>query len=76
MKSSLVATRVSSVPFISLLLFGIAISNFPALAIGESVVSNDAKPDTPGGSLARANPSILMWTWRLSTFPSPTRIPA
>jgi Ca-activated chloride channel family protein len=47
-KSSLVATRVSFVPFISLLLFGIVIWNFPAMAIAQSAVPDDVKHDTPG----------------------------
>jgi Ca-activated chloride channel homolog len=47
-KSRLVATRVSLVPFISLLLFGIAISYFPALAVAQSIVPDDVKHDTPG----------------------------
>ncbi len=48
MKSSLAATRVFFVPFISLLLFGIVIWNFPVLAIAQSVVPDDVKHDTPG----------------------------
>src|SRR6202047_2140428 len=47
-KSNLVAIRVSFVPFISLLLFGIVIWNSPALAIAQSLVPNDVKHDTPG----------------------------
>ena len=48
MKSSLAATRVFFVPFISLLLFGIVISNSPVLAIAQSAVPDDVKHDTPG----------------------------
>jgi len=47
-KSSLAATRVFFVPFISLLLFGIVIRNFPVLAIAQSAVPDDVKHDTPG----------------------------
>src|SRR5713101_358277 len=47
-KSSLVATGVFFVPFISLLLFGIVIWKFPALAVAQSVVPDDVKHDTPG----------------------------
>jgi len=47
-KSSLAATRVFFVPFISLLLFGIVISNSPVLAIAQSAVPDDVKHDTPG----------------------------
>jgi hypothetical protein len=47
-KSSLVATRVFFVPFISLPLFGIVIWKFPALAVAQSVVPDDVKHDTPG----------------------------
>jgi len=47
-KSSLVATRVFFVLVISLVLFGIAISNFPALAVAQSGVLDDVKHDTPG----------------------------
>ncbi len=48
MKSSLVVTRVIFVPFIPLLLFGIGIWKFPALAVARSVVPDDEKHDTPG----------------------------
>ena len=48
MKSSLVPTRVSFVPFISLLLFGIVIWRFPAPAVARAVVPDDVKHDTPG----------------------------
>jgi Ca-activated chloride channel family protein len=47
-KSSLVATRVFFVLFIPLLLFGIVIWKFPALAVAQSVVPDDVKHDTPG----------------------------
>jgi Ca-activated chloride channel family protein len=47
-KSSLVATRVFFVLFISLLLFGIVIWNLPALAVAQSGVPDDVKHDTPG----------------------------
>ena len=48
MKSNLVAIRVSLVSFISLLLFGIVIWNFSALAVAQSLVPDDVKHDTPG----------------------------
>ena len=48
MKSSLVASRVSFVPFISLLLFGAVIWNFPVLSVAQSLVPDDAKHDTAG----------------------------
>ena len=48
MKSSLVATHVFFVLFISLPLFGIITWNFPALAAAQSAVSDDVKHDTPG----------------------------
>lgn len=47
-KASFVATRVFFFPFISLLLFGIATWNFPALAVAQSGVPDDVKHDTPG----------------------------
>jgi hypothetical protein len=47
-KSSLLATRACFVPFISLLLLGIVIWNFSALAIAQSLVPDDVKHDTPG----------------------------
>src|SRR5580704_4300988 len=47
-KSNLAAIRVSFVPFISLLLFGIVIWNFSALAVAQSLVPDDVKHDTPG----------------------------
>jgi Ca-activated chloride channel homolog len=47
-KSSLVATRVSFVPCISLLVFGIVIWSFPALAVTQSLVPEDLEHDTPG----------------------------
>jgi Ca-activated chloride channel family protein len=47
-KSSVVATRVFFVALISLLLFGIAIWKFPALAVAQSPVPDDVKHDTPG----------------------------
>ncbi len=48
MKSSVVATRVFLVPFFSLLLFGIALWNFPWPAVAQSTVHDDVKHDTPG----------------------------
>src|SRR5580704_2809940 len=50
-KSNLVAIRVSFVPFISLLLFGIVIWNFSALAVAQSLVPDDVKHDTPGQTI-------------------------
>jgi Ca-activated chloride channel family protein len=47
-KSSLVAPRVFFVSFIPLLLFGIAIWKFPALAVAQALVPDDVKHDTPG----------------------------
>jgi Ca-activated chloride channel homolog len=47
-KSNLVAIRVSFIPFISLLFFGIVIWNFSALAVAQSLVPDDVKHDTPG----------------------------
>jgi hypothetical protein len=47
-KSSLVPTHVFFLALISLLLLGIVIWNFPALAAAQSVVSDDVKHDTPG----------------------------
>jgi Ca-activated chloride channel family protein len=47
-KTRLVATRVSFVAFVSLLLFGIAVANFPVLAVAQSLVTDDVKHDTPG----------------------------
>jgi hypothetical protein len=46
-KSRLLATRACFVPFISLLLFGIVIWNFSALAVAQSLVPDDVKHDTP-----------------------------
>jgi Ca-activated chloride channel family protein len=46
-KSSSVASRVFFVSFI-LLLFGIVISRFPALAFAQSLVADDVRHDTPG----------------------------
>jgi Ca-activated chloride channel family protein len=47
-KGGVVATRIFFVPFISILLFGIAIWNFTALAVAQSAGSDDVKHDTPG----------------------------
>jgi len=47
-KSSLVPPRVFFVSFIPLLLFGIVIWKFPALAVAQSLVPDDVKHDTPG----------------------------
>src|SRR5580693_5907226 len=47
-KSSLIGTRVSLVPFISLLLFGLVIWNLSALALTQSLVPDDVERDTPG----------------------------
>jgi Ca-activated chloride channel family protein len=52
-KSSLVATHVFFVPFISLLLFGIAIWNFPWPAVAQSTVHDDVKHGTPGQVIKR-----------------------
>jgi len=53
MKSSLLASRACFVPFISLLLFGIFIWNFPALAVAQSAVPDDVKHDAPGQIIRR-----------------------
>src|SRR6266699_2682344 len=47
-KGSFIATRVFFVPFISLLLFGIATWKFPPFAVAQSLVLDDVKHDTPG----------------------------
>jgi len=47
-KSSLVATRVFFVPFISLLFFSIVIWKLPALTVAQSAFPDDVKHDTPG----------------------------
>src|ERR1700751_4105507 len=47
-KSKAVASRVFFVSFVSLVLSGIAIWNFPALTVAQSAVSDDVKRDTPG----------------------------
>jgi Ca-activated chloride channel family protein len=47
-KSSVVAARVFAFPMIFLLLFGIVLWNFPALAVARSLVTDDVKHDTPG----------------------------
>jgi len=47
-KGSLIATRASCVPFISLLLFGIVLWNLPELAAAQSLVRDDVKHDSPG----------------------------
>ncbi len=48
MRSSLVASRVFFVSFIPLLLIGIVDWNFPAVAVAQSLTSDDVKHDTPG----------------------------
>ena len=48
MKSKAFPTRVFFVSFVSLLLFGIAIWNFPVLTVAQSAVRDDVKRDTPG----------------------------
>jgi Ca-activated chloride channel homolog len=47
-RSRLVAPRVFFVSFLPVLLFGILIWKFPALAVAQSLVSDDVKHDTPG----------------------------
>jgi len=47
-KTSLVASRLFFVPFISLLFFGSVIWKLPARAIAQSAVLDDVKHDTPG----------------------------
>jgi hypothetical protein len=47
-KSRAVASRVFFVSFVSLLLSGIAIWNFPLLTVAQSAVRDDVKRDTPG----------------------------
>jgi len=46
--SGLVARRVFSVPFIFLLLFGMASFNFPALIVAQSALPTEVQHDTPG----------------------------
>lgn len=48
MRSSLIASRVFVAVFISLLLIGIFIWKLPALAVAQSLISDDVKHDTPG----------------------------
>jgi hypothetical protein len=50
-KTSLVATRLFFVPFISLLFFGSVIWKLPACVIAQSAVLDDVKHDTPGQSI-------------------------
>jgi len=50
-KSSLVATRLFFVPFISLLFFGIVVWKLPQRAVAQSAVPDDVKHDTPGQSI-------------------------
>ena len=47
-KSKAVASRVFFVSFVSLLLFGIAIWNFPVLTVAQSAVRDDVRHDTSG----------------------------
>jgi Ca-activated chloride channel family protein len=47
-KSSLIATRICFVPFISLLFLGIVIGKLPTLAVARSAVPDDVNHDTPG----------------------------
>jgi hypothetical protein len=70
-KSSLVATRVFFVPFISLLFFGIVISKSPAPAVAQSVVPDDVKHDTPGQVIKQGQSVHIDVASRLSTLPSP-----
>jgi Ca-activated chloride channel homolog len=53
-KSSLVATRVFLVPFISLVFFGIVIWKLPTRAVAQSAVPDDVKHDTPGQVIKRS----------------------
>ncbi len=53
MKSGLVASRVFFVSFIPLLLFAIVMWKFPAIAVAQSLVSDDVKHDTPGQVIKR-----------------------
>ena len=48
MGHSLIATRASCAPFISLLLFGILLWTFPTLADAQALVPDNVKHDTPG----------------------------
>jgi Ca-activated chloride channel homolog len=52
-KGSLVANHTFLVPVISLVIFGIVVWNFPALAIAQSPVHDDAKHDSPGQVIKR-----------------------
>src|ERR1700730_8393862 len=47
-KSSLVATHVFFIPFVSLLFFGIVIWKLPSLAVAQSTAQVDVQHDTPG----------------------------
>ena len=53
MKSSLLESHVFFASFISLLLFGIIVWNFPELAVAQSSVPDDVKHDTPGQVIKR-----------------------
>jgi Ca-activated chloride channel homolog len=50
-KSRLIASRVSFVSFIPLLLFGIVLWKSPALAVAQALVPDDVKHDTPGQAI-------------------------
>jgi Ca-activated chloride channel homolog len=52
-KGSLVANHTFLVPFISLVIFGIIVWNFPALAIAQSPDHDDVKHDSPGQVIKR-----------------------
>jgi hypothetical protein len=52
-KGSLVANHTFLVPIISLVIFGIVVWNFPALAIAQSSVHDDVKHDSPGQVIKR-----------------------
>jgi hypothetical protein len=47
-KSSFVAPRVFSAPFVFLLLFGMASFNFPVLVVDQSPLPSEVQHDTPG----------------------------
>jgi len=62
-KGSLIATRASCVPFISLLLFGTVLWNFPELAAAQSFVRDDVKRE-PWTARQAEYPGVLDSTGR------------
>lgn len=58
MNSSLVAPRVFSVPFIFLLLFGMAGFNFPTPVVAQSPLPGEVQRDTPGRVISKQGQSV------------------